>query len=82
MSYIGGQDESGPEFTIESQEFADRTARREGNWGWGWGVGARVGDGGMGGGGWFKSQVRFERSLIFRRFKYKCCLGMFLSSPA
>ncbi len=39
MSYIGGQDEIGPEFTIEYQEFADKTARREGNWGWGWGDG-------------------------------------------
>ena len=41
MSYIGGQDESGPEFTIEYQEFTDRTARGRGIGGgaWGWGVG-------------------------------------------
>ena len=41
MSYIGGQDEAGPKFTIEYQEFTDRTAwgRGIGGGAWGWGVG-------------------------------------------
>jgi hypothetical protein len=73
MSYIGGQDESGPKFTIEYQEFTDRTARGRGigggAWGWGWG-----GGGCRWGGGSYETQIRFKRSLSFRRFRYKRCL--------
>ena len=44
--------------------------------GGGWGVG------GVGGWGSYETQIRFKRSLSFRRFKYKRCLGLFFSSPA
>jgi hypothetical protein len=59
MSYIGGQDESGPKFT-EYQEFTDRTARGRGIGGgaWGWGVGG--GGGGMGGCRWGGGFMRLK----------------------
>ncbi len=56
MSYIGGQDESGPKFTIEYQEFTDRTARGRVIGGGRGGVG--------GGGGGYETQIRFKRILF------------------
>ncbi len=44
-----------------------------GAWGWGRGGGGG-GVGGVGGGGSYETQIRFKRSLSFRRFRYKRCL--------